>query len=86
LKAEDYVGYMNGVFNELGLGAIMQQRGISVAQSKACLADKKGFEQVMAMADVGNAMGVHGTPTFLINGKIDEDVHSFAALQAKLPQ
>jgi hypothetical protein len=40
LKSADYAGFMIGAFDLLGLGPIMQQRGITPAQAKVCLADK----------------------------------------------
>ena len=84
LQTQDYVGYMNGVYVETGLSKIMQQRGITLTQGKACLADKAAFDAVVAMSDKGRALGVQGTPTFMINDKLDGDVHNFQALKTKL--
>ncbi len=84
LKTEDYAGFMTGVYSEIGLGPIMQQRGISPAQAKACLADKAALNVVLDMTDAGSAAGVTGTPTFMINGVLQDHVHSFAELKAKL--
>lgn len=84
LQAEDYHGFMAGAYAELGLGPIMQQRGVGTAQAKACLADKAALKAVIDMTDAGSAMGVTGTPTFLVNGELQEHMHSFAELKAKL--
>jgi protein-disulfide isomerase len=84
LQAQDYAGYMTGVYVETGLSAIMQQRGITLAKGKACLADKAAFNAVVAMSDDGEQLGVRGTPTFLINGELQDHIHDFQALKPKL--
>lgn len=84
LQTEDYVGYMTGVYVETGLSNIMQQRGVSLAQGKTCLADKTAFNTIVAMTDEGAKLGVHGTPTFMVNGKLDGEVHDFQALKSTL--
>lgn len=84
LKSEDYAGFMIGVFDEIGLGPIMQQRGITPAQAKVCLADKAGLNNILAMTDAGSAAGVRGTPSFMVNGVLQDHIHSFAELKAAL--
>jgi protein-disulfide isomerase len=84
LEAEDYHGFMAGAYAELGLVPIMQQRGITPAQGKACVADKASLKAVLDMTDAGAALGVQGTPSFMINGKLQDDVHSFAELKTVL--
>ena len=84
LKTENYTAYMTGVYNEIGLGPIMQQRGITPVQAKACLADKAALKTVLDLTDGGAATGVTGTPTFMINGELQDHVHSFADLKAKM--
>jgi protein-disulfide isomerase len=84
LKAQDFSGFMIGTFDEIGLGPIMQQRGITPAQAKACLADKAAFNAVVGMTDAGAKLGVRGTPSFLINGVLQDHVHSAAELAALL--
>jgi protein-disulfide isomerase len=61
---------------------VMQQRGITPAQGKACIADTASLKAVLDMTDAGSALGVNGTPTFVINGKIQDHMHSFAELKA----
>lgn len=84
LKAQDYAGFMTGVYAEIGLDSIMQQRGISPVQGKACINDKAALKAVLDMTDAGGAAGVTGTPSFMINGVLQDHVHSFAELKAKL--
>jgi protein-disulfide isomerase len=82
LKAEDYTGFMIGTFDEIGLGPIMQQRGITPAQAKTCLANKLAFNTVIGMTESGSALGVRGTPAFLVNGVLQDHIHNAAELQA----
>ena len=84
LKAEDYPGFMAGIYGETGLDAVMQQRGISPAQGKACLADQSSLKAVIGMSHGGAVLGVTGTPSFLVNGKLQDHMHSFAELKAVL--
>lgn len=84
LQTQDYVGYMTGVYTETGLSAIMQQRGLTPAQGKACIADKTALDTVLAMSDEGTKLGVDGTPSFLINGKLQDHIHDFNSLKSKL--
>ena len=84
LKAEDFVGFMTGVYTEIGLSTIMQQRGVTLAQGKACLADKAAFDTIIEMTDEGGRLGVNATPTFLINGKVQDHIHDFQALKSIL--
>ncbi len=84
LKAEDYAGFMTGVYTEIGLDTIMQQRGITAVQGKACIADKAALKAVLDMTDAGGAAGVTGTPSFMINGVLQDHIHNFAELKAKL--
>jgi protein-disulfide isomerase len=82
LKAEDYTGFMVGTFDEIGLGPIMQQRGITPAQAKTCLADKAAFDAIVGMTEAGSALGVRGTPSFLVNGVLQDHIHNAAELKA----
>ena len=84
LQAEDYVGYMAGVYAETGLSAIMQQRGINVRQGKACLGDKAAFKAILDMSDEAGKLGIHSTPTFMVNGNVDDEIHDWQSLKSKL--
>ena len=84
LKAEDYTGFMIGTFDEIGLGPIMQQRGITPAQAKTCLANKPTFNAIIGMTDSGSRLGVRGTPAFLVNGVLQDHIHNVAELQAAM--
>lgn len=84
LQAKDYVGYMTGVYTETGLSAVMQQRGITLAQGTACIADEAAFDAIIGMSDEGTKLGVDGTPSFLINGELQDHMHDFKSLKSKL--
>jgi protein-disulfide isomerase len=84
LKAEDFTGFMIGTFDEIGLAPIMQQRGITPAQAKTCLANKAAFNAVIGMTEAGSKLGVRGTPAFLVNGVLQDHIHNVAELQAAM--
>lgn len=82
LKAQDYSGFMVGTFDEIGLAPIMQQRGITPVQAKTCLADKAALKIIIDMTEAGSALGVRGTPSFLVNGVLQDHIHNTAELKA----
>ena len=84
LQSRDYTGYMTGVYVETGLSKIMQQRGVTLDQGKRCIADKASFDAIIKMSDEGGKLGVNGTPSFLINGKLQDHMHSFQELKSAL--
>jgi protein-disulfide isomerase len=87
LKAEDYTGFMAGAFKEMGLGTFARQRGISDAQALTCLKDPAALKTVLDMTDKAiAAQYVNGTPAFLINGKVKDDVRNIATLRPYLPK
>jgi protein-disulfide isomerase len=85
LAAKDLVGFMQAAYNELGLNKIMQVRGVTAAQGKACLADSAALKQVIAMTEEAGALGINSTPSFTVNGKVVVG-HDLAALKANLPK
>jgi protein-disulfide isomerase len=84
LQAGDLPGFLSGAYKELGLAAYMK-RGITPAQANACLADKSITDKVIAMTEEATGpMGIGGTPSFLVNGKLAEGVHDLAGLKPLL--
>jgi len=53
-----------------GLDPFFRARGMSPAQINACLANRAGIERLTAITRRANALGVQGTPTFLVNGRV----------------
>jgi protein-disulfide isomerase len=87
LKAQDYAGFMAGAYQEMGLAAFARQRGITDAQAQACLKDPAALQSVLAMTEKAvGPLGLDGTPSFLINGKVGKNVYDLASLRPYLPK
>lgn len=67
-----------------GLDAIAARHGIPAARARACLADEAGASRVAAIKAAGERLGVAGTPTFMVNGRVAQHVHDWAALEPLL--
>lgn len=77
---------MEDIASSTGLYALMQKRGFTGAQLKACLADRASREKVLAMTqDAWEGAKIGGTPSFAVNGRLLPDVHEWKALEAALP-
>ena len=84
-----YEGEINGrlkkIAADVGFYGIMAKRGITRAQANTCLADKKAQDQILAMTKYGSdTVKITGTPSFTINDKLLDGVHSWPTLQPKL--
>ena len=72
------------IARDLGLYAIMQQRGYTEAELDACMADKAQTERLTKVTNEAfGPLGVTGTPSFLINGKL-QSVYGWASLKPLL--
>jgi len=70
---------------KLGLIDFVRQRGIPEEKAKACLADAKAIDGLVALTDKGvREFKVQGTPTFIINGVTQENTASWELLKPKL--
>lgn len=68
-----------------GLVEYAQQRGISADQAKQCLTDTAAAEKLAKGVEAANSQyQISGTPSFLINGVLVDNVANWAALQPKL--
>ena len=68
-----------------GLEEIAGRHGIGPAEMQACLADLSRAETLIQMKAAGERdHHVHGTPSFLVNGRLAEGVHDWAALEPLL--
>jgi protein-disulfide isomerase len=68
-----------------GLVEYAQQRGISADQAKQCLADTAAAEKIAKGVEAANTQyQISGTPSFLINGVLVDNVATWATLQPKL--
>ena len=64
-----------------GMDEFFRQRGMPSAQIESCLSDPAGLEKVAETKRKGDQMGVNGTPTFFINGKVVEGVAAWRGLE-----
>ena len=62
-----------------GLTGMAAAAGVTPRQAKACLTDQAGVDRLVQMRQAGDAAGVHGTPSFFINGAA-VDAHDWAEL------
>lgn len=63
---------MLALADALGYTQFFAQRGVSLDQAKACLADTANAQRVADFANKYSAAGIEGTPTLFINdGKVD---------------
>ncbi|MDO7835928.1 thioredoxin domain-containing protein [Sphingobium sp. HBC34] len=69
----------------VGLVEFAQQRGISADQAKQCLADVGAATKLAKGVEAANSQyNIQGTPTFVLNGVVVDNVANWAALQPKL--
>lgn len=66
-----------------GLTDIAKANGMTQAQVDACFATEAGLQPILAMMQQIPA-GITGTPGFLINGKLQDKVYGWTALQPLL--
>lgn len=67
------------------LDAYVRTRGIPRAKFDQCLADKGAFDKLIAMrTQATDTYKLTGTPGFIINGKTQEGVYTWAQLEPKL--
>jgi len=84
-SGEDRPAQLIDMADKTGLFTLLQKRGVSLAQAKACIADPQAMEAVVAMTKKGVEQNkVTGTPSFLLNGKL-LSAHSWDALRPMLP-
>ncbi|HEV2818400.1 MAG TPA: thioredoxin domain-containing protein [Allosphingosinicella sp.] len=74
---------MQRIVAMLGLDAVAARHGVSPAEQRTCLADQAGLDRIGAMKQAADAAGVHGTPTFFINGQMVQ-VNTWAGIEPLL--
>ena len=67
-----------------GLDEIAALHGISAAEARACLSDQAALDRIIEIRQAGERLGVAGTPSFAINGRLAADVHDWASLEPLL--
>lgn len=69
-----------------GVDKIFLRRGVPPARIDACLADQPRLLKLAEVSRTASNLGVKGTPSFMLNGKILEGVYGWEALEPKLKQ
>jgi protein-disulfide isomerase len=73
------------IADKTGLITFMGKRGFTPAQVKACIADPKAMQQILAMTkDAWETTKIGGTPAFAVNGTLTP-AHDWNGLKAALP-
>ncbi|HEX9931713.1 MAG TPA: thioredoxin domain-containing protein [Allosphingosinicella sp.] len=67
-----------------GIDAIAAAHGLGPVQVRACLADDAGAARIDAIKATAEQIGIGGTPSFTLNGRVLQNVHDWAALQPLL--
>jgi protein-disulfide isomerase len=69
-----------------GVDQFAKQRGIPQAKLDACLSDKAAVDKLVDMQQKANALPIPGTPTFLLNGQMLDNVGTWEQLEPKLKE
>lgn len=80
-----YAERMGKIARDTGLFRLMEGRGFTAQQLGQCLADGKAQTDISKMSEEGQKLGITGTPSFLLNGKLLDKVYGWAALKPLLP-
>ncbi|WP_417610814.1 thioredoxin domain-containing protein [Parasphingorhabdus sp.] len=81
----DTVDRLKKIATDVGFYPIMAKRGITKTQANVCLADKDAQDKILAMTKYGaETVKITGTPSFTINDKLLDKVHSWPSLQPAL--
>lgn len=68
-----------------GLKPFLAARGLPPAQADICLSDEKAADALVKVRDhATNELQVNGTPTFFINGQLQENVAEWKGLEERL--
>jgi len=70
-----------------GLKQFAAMRGVPRAKAEACLADEAAINQLVQMnSDAQSTYNIPGTPAFLINGTLVEQVAAWSQLEPKIKE
>lgn len=72
------------IARDVGVIDAVLPHGVTTAQANACLADQAAIRRTIAIGEASAALGIEGTPSFLINGTLQTGVHSWASLRPRL--
>lgn len=70
---------------KLGLGGFVAQRGIGAQTAQACLSDKAAIDELVKIREDGTKeFNISGTPTFIVNGRSEPTLDTWAKLEPAL--
>ena len=76
---------MRALAGDLGFYKLMEPRGYTRAQLDQCLSDEQQAERIAKRSQASSAeYQVRGTPSFVLNGQLLENVHTWSSLQQAL--
>jgi protein-disulfide isomerase len=79
----DMPARLRAIAGDTGLYDLFEKRGYSRVELDRCLADQKQVETIAKENDAAFAAGVQGTPSFFIDGKL-QDAHDWDGLRPAL--
>lgn len=80
-----FASRMRAIAGDLDFYELMEARGYTRAKLDQCLGDEKRAEAIFTSARANvEEFAVPGTPSFVLNGKLLEGVHSWQSLQVAL--
>lgn len=82
-QAGEMPARLRAVASDTGLYAMFERRGYSRIELDRCLADQKQVDTIAKENQAAFAAGVQGTPSFFINGQL-QDAHAWDALKPAL--
>lgn len=76
---------MQAIAHDLDFDVLMEPRGFTVADLDRCLADEASAQAILAASEANSAeFAVPGTPSFAINGALQQGVHTWESLEPLL--
>lgn len=80
----DFASGMRAIASDLGFYDLMAHRGLDRAEIDRCLANGDLARKIMAQRDEAKALGVPGTPSFAIGGKLFDSAYDWPTLDAAI--
>jgi hypothetical protein len=76
---------MAALVRATGVDQLFRERGMSAARVDTCLADEARLSRLVEISrNAAQSLGVKGTPTFMLNGRILDSVSTWEALEPHL--
>jgi protein-disulfide isomerase len=82
--AGTYPARMRAIAGDLGLYAIMAQRGYDRPTVDRCLGDEATSRRLAAQTKAAQELGVQGTPSFLLNDLLLAGTHDWPSLKSQI--